>query len=128
MKQLEDYEEAVMARRLAEMPPDEVDRLMAEVQRFLFAIQPASYAPRTGQKSGCPWVVHCRGVMGGRSIEMSLGSLGVSKCSFMSWCAASRSVLLSHHASHAAGQAPMPSDSNGKKNTETATLVSCFLC
>lgn len=31
VKQLEDYEEAVMARRLAEMPPDELDRLMTEV-------------------------------------------------------------------------------------------------
>ena len=31
VKQLEDYEEAVMARRLSEMPPDELDRLMSEV-------------------------------------------------------------------------------------------------
>ena len=31
VKQLEDYEEAVMARRLSEMAPDELDRLMVEV-------------------------------------------------------------------------------------------------
>ena len=63
MKQLEDYEEAVMARRLAEMPPDEVDRLMAEVRRFLFAIQSASYAPRTVWKSDCTGSAPCRGLM-----------------------------------------------------------------
>lgn len=32
VKQLEDYEEAVMARRLAEMTPDELDRMMIEVR------------------------------------------------------------------------------------------------
>lgn len=31
VKQLEDYEEAVMAKRLAEMPAAELDRLLAEV-------------------------------------------------------------------------------------------------
>lgn len=31
VKQLEDYEEAVMAKRLAEMPAEELERLMAEV-------------------------------------------------------------------------------------------------
>jgi Protein of unknown function (DUF3007) len=31
VKQLEDYEEAVMAKRLAEMPADELERLLAEV-------------------------------------------------------------------------------------------------
>lgn len=33
MKQLEDYEEAVMAKRLAEMPAAELDRLLAEVPK-----------------------------------------------------------------------------------------------
>lgn len=32
VKQLEDYEEAVMAKRLAEMPAAELERLMAEVR------------------------------------------------------------------------------------------------
>lgn len=32
VKQLEDYEEAVMAKRLAEMPAEELERLMAEVE------------------------------------------------------------------------------------------------
>ena len=32
VKQLEDYEEAVMAKRLAEMPAAELDRLLAEVK------------------------------------------------------------------------------------------------
>lgn len=31
VKQLEDYEEAVMTKRLAEMPDEEVERLMREV-------------------------------------------------------------------------------------------------
>ena len=31
VKQLEDYEEAVMAKRLAEMPAEELERLLAEV-------------------------------------------------------------------------------------------------
>lgn len=33
VKQLEDYEEAVMAKRLAEMPAEELERLLAEVLR-----------------------------------------------------------------------------------------------
>lgn len=34
-KQLEEYEEAVMARRLSELAPDELDRLMTEVRPSL---------------------------------------------------------------------------------------------
>ena len=33
VKQLEDYEEAVMTKRLAEMPEEEVARLMKEVEQ-----------------------------------------------------------------------------------------------
>ncbi len=32
VKQLEDYEEAVMQKRLAEMPQEDVERLMREVR------------------------------------------------------------------------------------------------
>ncbi len=38
VKQLEDYEEAVMAKRLAEMPPEELERLLTEV-RLLTALK-----------------------------------------------------------------------------------------
>lgn len=38
VKQLEDYEEAVMAKRLAEMPPEELERLLTEV-RLLIALK-----------------------------------------------------------------------------------------
>ena len=54
MKQLEDYEEAVMQKRLAEMPQEDVERLMAEVQDSAF--------PRRS-RSGCMWSLrqHQRG-------------------------------------------------------------------
>ncbi len=42
VKQLEDYEEAVMAKRLAEMPPEELERLLTEVRlHFLTSLRKA---------------------------------------------------------------------------------------
>ena len=44
MKQLEEYEEAVMRKRLAEMPEEDVERLMREVRPGLYA----GFGPSSG--------------------------------------------------------------------------------